>query len=234
MKNILADHGFSLSKNHAILDFGCGSGRHVFEFRDAGFNAFGYDKTNCLTLRDPAASSFFRFSQDEAGYRIPYDDSTFDLVYSTSAFEHVVDYDSAFFEISRVLKPGGASLHYFPSRYRPVEPHIFVPFGGMFKSYNYFLFWAALGIRNNFQRGKRCREVAKLNLEYSKSGLCYLRKAEIAVLAWRYFKSVAFVEDSYLKHCPGRSRYLYPLVWVFPGFKYLYAALHTRVLLLKK
>jgi SAM-dependent methyltransferase len=233
-RNILEDHGFSLSNRHTILDFGCGSGRHVYEFRDGGFTAFGFDEGQYLVLRDPADLSFFRFSEGGRNYRVPYEDSTFDLVYSTSVLEHVLDFDAVLSEIGRVLKPDGVSLNYFPSRCRPIEPHIFVPFAGVFQNYYYFLFWAALGIRNSFQRGKGCREVATRNLEYSKTGIRYLRKGEIAASAHRYFKQVHFVEDSYMKHCPGRSGSLYPLAKVLPGFKYLYAALHTRALLLRK
>lgn len=233
-RNILTDQAFALSYDHTILDFGCGSGRHVFEFRDAGFIAFGYDTANSLILREPAEIACFRFSPDEGNSRIPFNDNTFDLVYSTSVFEHVMDYDAALSEISRVLRPGGASLHYFPSRYRPIEPHTFVPFAGIFQSYRYFLLWAALGIRNSFQRGKPFREVARLNLEYAKTALCYLQKAKILALARPYFNVVKFVEEIYLKHAPGRSRYLCPLVKVFPAFQYLYAAFHTRVLLLRK
>ena len=231
---ILADYGFSLSKTHSILDFGCGSGRHVLEFRGTGFNAFGYDTANSVNPVPSAELPFFRFSNDDRRPRIPWNDAAFDLVYSASVFEHVVDYDSTLSEISRVLKPGGVSLNYFPSRYRPIEPHMCVPFAGVFQRHKYFLFWAALGIRNRFQRGKPWREVARLNFDYSRSCLCYFRKDKIAAVAQRQFSRVDFVEDSYLRHAPGRSRYLYPIVQLLPGLKHVYSALHTRVLLLRK
>jgi hypothetical protein len=60
-----------------------------------------------------------------------------------------------------------------------------------------------------------------LNWEYSKTGTRYLRKAEITECAHRYFRRVDFAEDSYLKHCSGRSGSLYPLARILPGFKYL-------------
>jgi len=231
---ILSEHGFSLASDHAVLDFGCGEGRHVYEFRDAGFQAFGYDRENCLRLRDQADAELFRFPEQAAVARIPYGACTFDLVISTAVLEHVLDYENAFSETHRVLKPGGCSLHYFPSRYRPIEAHTFVPFGGIWQREAYFLFWAFLGVRNTFQRGVNFREVASRNAEYAKRGVCYLRKAGIVEVAHRHFTTVRFVEDSYLRHCPGPSHHLYPLVRAIPPLKHLYAALHTRVLLLRK
>ena len=43
----------------------------------------------------------------ENPYRIPFDDNTFDIVFSDQVFEHVQDYPTAISEIKRVLKPTG-------------------------------------------------------------------------------------------------------------------------------
>ncbi len=53
------------------------------------------------------------------------------FVYSTSVFEQVPEQELAFREIYRVLKPGGLSLHNFPSKWRPIESHMRVPLGGI-------------------------------------------------------------------------------------------------------
>ena len=51
---ILRSRGHVLSPESMILDFGCGSGRHTYEYLDAGFrNAFGYDVRNYVNLRSP-------------------------------------------------------------------------------------------------------------------------------------------------------------------------------------
>ncbi len=90
--------------------------------------------------------------------------------------EHVMEPESAFREIHRVLKPGGVSLHNFPSKWRPIEPHMFIPFGGAIQSYGYMLFWALLGVRNHFQKGLPVREAARRN---------YLILANRRQLSWR-------------------------------------------------
>jgi cyclopropane fatty-acyl-phospholipid synthase-like methyltransferase len=52
---ILASRGITLDPSSTILDFGCGSGRHTYEFIDAGYaNTFGYD------LRSQVAPSLAR------------------------------------------------------------------------------------------------------------------------------------------------------------------------------
>src|SRR5260370_17684558 len=57
---------------------------------------------------------------------------TFHFIFATSVFEHVADQELAYAEIHRVLKPGGAFLNIFPSKWRPIEAHINIPFGGVF------------------------------------------------------------------------------------------------------
>jgi ribosomal protein L11 methylase PrmA len=44
---ILKSRGGVVSAQSTILDFGCGSGRHTYEYLEAGYpNAFGYDLKN--------------------------------------------------------------------------------------------------------------------------------------------------------------------------------------------
>ena len=149
-------------------------------------------------------------------------------------FEHVLEQDLAFREIYRVLKPGGVSLHNFPSRFRPIEPHIFVPFGGVFHSNYYFLFWATMGIRNQFQKGLPAREVARRNHDYARLGINYLGGAELDSLVSAIFDRHTYQELAFLKWSRGRSRILYRPALAFPLVARLYRFAHTRVLLLEK
>ena len=136
---ILKSRGRSLSPASVILDYGCGSGRHAYEFLDAGFrHVFGYDVQDYVKLRSPGDSERFRFdptSGDGTEYpsmtKVPWPDNTFDFVFATQVFEHVSDQELAYAEIHRVLKPGGSFLNIFPSKWRPIEAHINVPFGGV-------------------------------------------------------------------------------------------------------
>jgi hypothetical protein len=40
-------------------------------------------------------------------------------------------------EIRRVFKPSGISIHIFPSRYTPLEPHVFVPLATFIRPMNW-------------------------------------------------------------------------------------------------
>ena len=65
---------------------------------------------------------------------LPFSDETFDVVLSASVLEHAHDVTGIMREIARVLKPSGCSLHLYPERTLPIEPHIYVPFGGLIQS----------------------------------------------------------------------------------------------------
>lgn len=73
-----------------------------------------------------------------------------------------------------LVKPGGVSLHNFPSKWRPLEPHIFVPFDGTFRSYRYYRFWTMLGVGTKYGGGYTRLEMTEKYAEYGKSGLCYM------------------------------------------------------------
>jgi SAM-dependent methyltransferase len=235
--NILKDHGLSLEKQHIVLDFGCGTGRHTYEFRDRGYQAFGFDTNNYITLRHPDDNAFFLFPETKEHSRVPTADGTFDFLFSNHVLEHTLDYKAAFQEMQRILKPGGSALHIFPSRLRIIEPHMYVPFAGRFQSYSYFLFWAALGVRSEIQAGKSRTEAARMNLEYARRGVHYLTKRQILRLANRYFEQATFVEASFVRHTrqvSWVSCWVYSAMQVLPWVSHLYGNFHTRVLLLQK
>lgn len=182
---------FYLNDTSRILDFGCGDGHIVYEYHDAGFKAYGFDIRPAAILRRPEDEQYFRFAftgkpvnvpeyaVTETSYKIPFDDGSFDFLFSTSTFEHVANYELAFAESARVLRQGGVAIHTFPARYVLIEPHIYVPFGGAIQHYYWFLLWASLGIRNEFQKTMTARECAKNNVYYTETGLKYLKTSEI-------------------------------------------------------
>ena len=205
---ILKSRDIRLAPDSMILDYGCGSGRHTYEYLDAGFrNAFGYDVQNYVALRSPADRERFRFDPlpgNVGGYptmsKVPWPDDTFDFVFATSVFEHVMDQEVAYAEIHRVLKPGGAFLNIFPSKWRPIEAHINIPFGGAFTWRPYLKFWAL----------------------------------QIAELLRRTFGEFEYVEDAFIRHSPGRSRHLaIPLKFV-PMLRQAFRVAHTRAILARK
>ena len=172
-RSVLNELGYDLDSRFTILDFGCGDGKRVCQYRAAGFNAFGVD------IKLDTRNDFLRLIPTDKQYRIPFDDRTFDFVYSEQVLEHVQDYPAALSEVARVLKPDGFSLHIFPSKYRLLEPHVFVPLGGIIREYPWLLFWAWLGIRNSFQKGLKYKDAADLNYDYLKTATCYLSAKKI-------------------------------------------------------
>ena len=109
---------FYLNDTSRILDFGCGDGHIVYEYHDAGFKAYGFDIRPAAILRRPEDEQYFRFAftgkpvnvpeyaVTETSYKIPFDDGSFDFLFSTSTFEHVANYELAFAESARVLRQG--------------------------------------------------------------------------------------------------------------------------------
>ena len=199
-----------------VLDFGCGSGEFVYQLRDRGFDAYGFDmfdvaKPRCradarlfsfLERRDNAADT--RIADDEM--RLPYDTASFDFIISLTVIEHCHALDGMLRECARVLKPGGASLHLYPSRNQVLEPHIYVPFGGRIQSDWWLKMWARLGVRNQFQQSLTPAETVHQNQNYIASGLAYRPDSEIRNIAARHFGTAAFVDRRFYGPDPILSR----------------------------
>jgi len=243
IRSIMRELGSEISCNSTILDFGCGDGMLVSQLRKEEYNAFGVDIKNYYDSVQRRCKEEGLIKEDEHifrtinmnNYRIPFDDDTFDSVISFYVLEHVQNWEQSLAEIKRVLKPGGTSLHIFPSRYSLVEPHVFVPLACIFQGYPYLAFWAFLGIRNSYQKRLNWHEVTKLNFEYLRTCTKYYPKAEIRKLCASQFSNVSYVEDIYIKHHFGRvRRYLYPLSKTFPFLSSLFSTFYTRVLYFQK
>lgn len=132
--SVIEDKGGDVSGS-SILDFGCQTGSTVKSLRQRGFQVFGFDIGENLI-----EEGIIRYSKVE-NYRIPWDDNTFDLVFSHHVFEHVLDYNTTLDELRRVLKPGGVMIHLFPSRWRIFEAHFYTPFGGVINNRGWCTLW---------------------------------------------------------------------------------------------
>ena len=142
-------------------------------------------------------------------YKIPFDNEHFDFVISWDVVEHVQHHAEALSEINRVLKRGGRSLHFFPSRYCILEPHIGVPFGTLFQAYSYLYLWALLGLRDKSQQACTAREVARKNHEFLKAETKYLSKKRLVKLADGSFRGIEFVEKHFWKHSGGKGQFIH-------------------------
>lgn len=181
---ILAKFGITIPKDARILDFGCGTGRTVYSLRDQGYcNVVGYDIEERLELRDPADRSLF-FIAAPGATRLPFENNSFDFVISEQVLEHVMDQVGLLRELHRVMRPGGCAVHVFPARYSLVEPHTYVPLGGVLAHRWWYKLWAVMGIRNEYQQGLSADEVADCNTYYFVEGLNYVPNSCYEVV-WR-------------------------------------------------
>jgi ubiquinone/menaquinone biosynthesis C-methylase UbiE len=213
-----------------VLDFGCGNGDLVAAFRSMGFQAFGCDLKfeEGEHLQQRRGAGLIRLITVDP-YRLPFEDSSFDVVVSDEVFEHVTDYPTAISEIRRVLKPGGGSLHIFPSRYRFIEPHVYVPMGTVIQSRLWLRLWAHLGVRNEYQDGFSAKETARLNAEWLPKYTNYLKKQQIHRYFSAEFSFVRFCEAEFLRQSP-RGRVFGQISRLFPFFAGMYGSFRCRVI----
>jgi SAM-dependent methyltransferase len=120
----------ALDPDFIVLDLGAGAGIvEAMDFRGHAARICGID-LDPRVLENPFL--------DEAMIgdvgRLPYSDSTFDVVFADNVMEHIAEPKTAYAEIARVLKPGGIFLfktpnlwHYMPAiaRFTPLWFHRF-------------------------------------------------------------------------------------------------------------
>lgn len=103
-----------------ILDVGCGLGLYVRAFRQFSDDVHGVDVD---AERVAVASETLSNIRVASATDLPYDDGTFDLVFSNEVLEHLDDDRAGVREMWRVLKPGGYLVAYVPNRWYPFETH---------------------------------------------------------------------------------------------------------------
>lgn len=142
-------------------------------------------------------------------YRLPFEDSSFDAVISTSVMEHAKNKAEIFREIHRILKPDGATLHLFPGKfYLPVEPHIYVPFvSWMWPDVPrwWLALWSILGIRNEFRKDFDWRKNLAADIWFCKNNMSYWTYGRYRALVTGIFGNCAFPNDYYVRMANGSS-----------------------------
>jgi ubiquinone/menaquinone biosynthesis C-methylase UbiE len=100
-----------------VLDAGCGGGRYTAAWRKLGARAAtGLDLSprNIQTAREQAAQAGIRNLEFEVGnvLALPFDNDSFDVVFSNGVLHHTTDWQRGVAECVRVLKPGGLGWLY--------------------------------------------------------------------------------------------------------------------------
>jgi SAM-dependent methyltransferase len=110
MRAILARNGVPLERLGAILDFGCGSGRVLRQWKSlVGPALYGTDYNPELVAWCAATLPFATYRVNRLDGGVDFPDASFDLVYAFSVFTHLAPEGQSFWigELSRVLRPGG-------------------------------------------------------------------------------------------------------------------------------
>ncbi len=101
---------FSETRHRRVLEIGFGPGYDALKFLQAGAVYCGIDITPENVVRTKQHLAPFGFSpnvrQGDAE-NLPFEDNSFDVVYSNGVLHHVPDIQKAFQEVHRVLRPGG-------------------------------------------------------------------------------------------------------------------------------
>lgn len=112
--DLLARHlvmRYGLSKGKKILDLGCGRGEFLRGFIRCGLNGYGVDRSSTAKSICPEAE-ILQSDLDEAP--LPYEDNSFDVVFSKSVLEHFYYPEKLVQQIQRVLNPGGLVITMVP------------------------------------------------------------------------------------------------------------------------
>ncbi|MFQ5587974.1 MAG: methyltransferase domain-containing protein [Nitrospiria bacterium] len=93
-----------------VLEIGGGSGYQASLISSHGCTVSSID----IASRPTPPKSYFPVKTYD-GEHIPFEDNSFDLIFSSNVLEHVKNLPTLFLEMKRVLKPGGTLIHILPS-----------------------------------------------------------------------------------------------------------------------
>lgn len=113
IKNALNKNGVDINDLESILDFGCGCGRVIRNWKKLKkTQLYGVDKNPLLILWCKKTLDFAEFKINKLSSRLDYNDNKFDFIYAISVFTHFSEKLQNFYikELKRVLKPGGILL----------------------------------------------------------------------------------------------------------------------------
>jgi SAM-dependent methyltransferase len=127
---------FTLHHGKKILEIGVGAGTDHLQWARAGCQCYGVDLTDTAIETARAHLSLYGFQSDLHrldAEQLPFEDDTFDLVYSWGVIHHTEHPDRMINEIKRVLKPGGIFIGMMYGRHSLVAFKLWIKYG-LFKA----------------------------------------------------------------------------------------------------
>jgi ubiquinone/menaquinone biosynthesis C-methylase UbiE len=126
---LLADLGVFPREGRQVLEIGCGEGGllpDLLSFRLAAGDLHGVDldEARLAAARRRLPGCHFVLADASA---LPFEDARFDLVIASTVFSSILEpglQQAVAAEIVRVLRPGGAYLHYDLAMASPKNPHV--------------------------------------------------------------------------------------------------------------
>ena len=98
------------SNGQKVLDVGCGSGDDVKKCEESGLEAYGIDVSEKMC--SVAQSSIGHPERIKIGTyeQIPFEDQFFDVIFGRYSLHYLKNFNKAYLEMGRVLRPGGTLL----------------------------------------------------------------------------------------------------------------------------
>ncbi len=100
----------NLPGGSTCLELGTGGGQNAVKYAELGLQVHGVDSSDELlkTAHDLALpGSNLEFSNVDLNVRMPFDDSSFDVVVVVGTLQYLMEPSACVKEVNRVLKPGG-------------------------------------------------------------------------------------------------------------------------------
>ena len=101
---------FNMCSGMKFIEIGCGRGDFLKGFQKLGLDVCGFD----ISEEAVEFNQGIEIKIGSAENLLPYEDNTFDIIYSKSLIEHLNNPDKYIKEAYRILKPGGILLTLVP------------------------------------------------------------------------------------------------------------------------
>ncbi|MCD4813787.1 class I SAM-dependent methyltransferase [bacterium] len=110
------------NKNTTILEIGVGSGTYLSKLSTVADKVMvsDIDKSYLNHAQNKFVNTNISFTIDDIT-KSRFDGNTFDFILCSEVIEHIKESQRAFFEIHRILKPGGILIMTTPQKYCPLE-----------------------------------------------------------------------------------------------------------------